>query len=63
MLHIMQEIDGKIRQWTKGKEGNIRSLLSTLQYVSIDLLFFLSEASNQKFKKEQEQENHITLFP
>ena len=59
----MQEIDGKIRQWTKGKEGNIRSLLSTLQYVSIDLLFFLSEASNQKFKKEQEQENHITLFP
>ncbi|VAI08756.1 unnamed protein product [Triticum turgidum subsp. durum] len=23
----------KIREWSKGKEGNIRSLLSTLQYV------------------------------
>lgn len=29
----IQEIDAKIRQWTKGKEGNIRSLLSNLQYV------------------------------
>ncbi|PON40459.1 DnaJ domain containing protein [Parasponia andersonii] len=29
----IQDIDAKIRQWTKGKEGNIRSLLSTLQYV------------------------------
>ncbi|XP_030447017.1 J domain-containing protein required for chloroplast accumulation response 1 isoform X2 [Syzygium oleosum] len=26
-------IDAKIRQWSRGKEGNIRSLLSTLQYV------------------------------
>lgn len=26
-------IDKKIQQWSKGKEGNIRSLLSTLQYV------------------------------
>ncbi|URE36417.1 ethylene-responsive element-binding protein [Musa troglodytarum] len=25
--------DAKIREWSKGKEGNIRSLLSTLQYV------------------------------
>ncbi|KAM0937706.1 putative Chaperone J-domain superfamily [Dioscorea sansibarensis] len=25
--------DTKIREWSKGKEGNIRSLLSTLQYV------------------------------
>ncbi|KAL2346338.1 hypothetical protein Fmac_000338 [Flemingia macrophylla] len=29
----IQMIDSKIRQWSKGKEGNIRSLLSTLQYV------------------------------
>ncbi|XP_020219814.1 J domain-containing protein required for chloroplast accumulation response 1 isoform X2 [Cajanus cajan] len=29
----IQMIDNKIRQWSKGKEGNIRSLLSTLQYV------------------------------
>nr|KYP64571.1 UBA domain-containing protein 7 [Cajanus cajan] len=28
----IQMIDNKIRQWSKGKEGNIRSLLSTLQY-------------------------------
>ncbi|GFP92699.1 j domain-containing protein required for chloroplast accumulation response 1 [Phtheirospermum japonicum] len=29
----MQVIDAKIRQWSVGKKGNIRSLLSTLQYV------------------------------
>ncbi|OWM75084.1 J domain-containing protein required for chloroplast accumulation response 1 isoform X2 [Punica granatum] len=29
----IQAIDAKIRQWSRGKEGNIRSLLSTLQYV------------------------------
>lgn len=29
----LQAIDTKIRQWSNGKEGNIRSLLSTLQYV------------------------------
>ncbi|XP_027354448.1 J domain-containing protein required for chloroplast accumulation response 1 isoform X2 [Abrus precatorius] len=29
----IQVIDNKIQQWSKGKEGNIRSLLSTLQYV------------------------------
>ncbi|KAK7283346.1 hypothetical protein RIF29_12795 [Crotalaria pallida] len=28
-----QVIENKIRQWSKGKEGNIRSLLSTLQHV------------------------------
>ncbi|XP_042006566.1 uncharacterized protein LOC121755318 isoform X2 [Salvia splendens] len=30
---IQREADAKIRQWSAGKEGNIRSLLSTLQYV------------------------------
>ncbi|RDX99991.1 J domain-containing protein required for chloroplast accumulation response 1, partial [Mucuna pruriens] len=29
----IQKIDNKIHQWSKGKEGNIRSLLSTLQHV------------------------------
>ncbi|XP_068480660.1 J domain-containing protein required for chloroplast accumulation response 1 isoform X1 [Phaseolus vulgaris] len=29
----IQMIDKKIKQWSKGKEGNIRSLLSTLQHV------------------------------
>lgn len=29
----IQVSDAKIRQWLSGKEGNIRSLLSTLQYV------------------------------
>ncbi|KAL0553540.1 hypothetical protein IC582_007438 [Cucumis melo] len=29
----IQALDTKIRQWSSGKEGNIRSLLSTLQYV------------------------------
>ncbi|XP_061969238.1 J domain-containing protein required for chloroplast accumulation response 1-like isoform X2 [Populus nigra] len=30
---IQINIDDKIQKWSKGKEGNIRSLLSTLQYV------------------------------
>ncbi|CAM8945693.1 unnamed protein product [Rhodiola kirilowii] len=29
----IQDSDAKIRQWSRGKEGNIRSLLSTLQHV------------------------------
>ncbi|RVX15023.1 J domain-containing protein required for chloroplast accumulation response 1 [Vitis vinifera] len=32
----IQVSDAKIRQWLSGKEGNIRSLLSTLQYVSVN---------------------------
>ncbi|KAL1534879.1 molecular chaperone, variant 2 [Salvia divinorum] len=30
---LLQQADARIRQWSAGKEGNIRSLLSTLQYV------------------------------
>ncbi|XP_057434930.1 J domain-containing protein required for chloroplast accumulation response 1 isoform X2 [Lotus japonicus] len=30
----LQVIDNKIQQWSKGKEGNMRSLLSTLQHLS-----------------------------
>ncbi|KAF9620270.1 hypothetical protein IFM89_011005 [Coptis chinensis] len=33
LIHSMQASDAKIRKWSNGKEGNIRSLLSTLQYV------------------------------
>ncbi|XP_010416374.1 PREDICTED: J domain-containing protein required for chloroplast accumulation response 1-like [Camelina sativa] len=29
----IQSIDAKIRKWSSGKSGNIRSLLSTLQYI------------------------------
>ncbi|XP_010554919.1 PREDICTED: J domain-containing protein required for chloroplast accumulation response 1, partial [Tarenaya hassleriana] len=29
----IQIIDAKIRKWSQGKDGNIRSLLSTLQYI------------------------------
>ncbi|XP_020574707.1 J domain-containing protein required for chloroplast accumulation response 1 isoform X2 [Phalaenopsis equestris] len=29
----IKDLDAKIRQWSRGKEGNIRSLLSTLQLV------------------------------
>ncbi|TYG63227.1 hypothetical protein ES288_D06G012200v1 [Gossypium darwinii] len=29
----IKAIDAKIQQWSNGKQGNIRSLLSTLQYV------------------------------
>ncbi|KAF8022847.1 hypothetical protein BT93_F0383 [Corymbia citriodora subsp. variegata] len=32
-LADIKVIDAKIQQWSRGKEGNIRSLLSTLQYV------------------------------
>lgn len=35
LVHMMQVIDAKIRQWSKGKEGNLRSLLTTMQHVSI----------------------------
>ncbi|KAM7514153.1 hypothetical protein LguiA_003736 [Lonicera macranthoides] len=34
--HDMQVSDAKIQQWSNGKQGNIRSLLSTLQYVLWD---------------------------
>lgn len=36
LLNLMQVSDAKIQQWLSGKEGNIRSLLSTLQYVSVN---------------------------
>jgi len=30
---LIKMSESKIREWSRGKEGNIRSLLSTLQYV------------------------------
>lgn len=35
----MQISDAKIRQWSNGKKGNIRALLSTLHYVCLSLFF------------------------
>lgn len=32
-LEEIQVIDAQIRQWSKGKEGNLRSLLTTMQHV------------------------------
>jgi hypothetical protein len=34
LLVSTQISESKIREWSRGKEGNIRSLLSTLQLVS-----------------------------
>lgn len=33
----MQDLDAKIQKWATGKKGNIRSLLSTLQYVRLEI--------------------------
>lgn len=35
----MQALDAKIQQWSLGKKGNIRSLLSTLQFVRFFIHF------------------------
>lgn len=37
---LMQVSDAKIQQWSNGKQGNIRALLSTLQYVFFHHQFF-----------------------
>ncbi|KAI3717698.1 hypothetical protein L1987_69475 [Smallanthus sonchifolius] len=31
--HLAENLDADIRRWSKGKEGNLRALLSTLQYI------------------------------
>lgn len=45
-LHLFQRIaetlDFEIKRWAAGKEGNLRALLSTLQYVSLIYLSILS---------------------
>ncbi|XP_014632712.1 J domain-containing protein required for chloroplast accumulation response 1 isoform X3 [Glycine max] len=41
----IQTIDNKIKQWSKGKEGNIRSLLSTLQYFCSSYAFQVYDQS------------------
>jgi hypothetical protein len=44
-VHLLQRLaetlDAEVRRWSSGKEGNLRALLSTLQYVgaSIPILF------------------------
>jgi len=42
-------IDKKIKQWSKGKEGNIRSLLSTLQHVRKTRLLIALVTFDRKF--------------
>lgn len=39
-LHnFFQSYERKVLQWSKGKEGNIRALLSTMQYVSLSTIY------------------------
>lgn len=41
MQRVAETLDADVRRWSSGKEGNLRALLSTLQYVCvIDLLLF-----------------------
>lgn len=44
MIHFQLQmladaLDAEVRKWSTGKEGNLRALLSTLQYVSWSLTF------------------------
>lgn len=32
---VLELLEEEIKNWSAGKEGNIRSLLSTLQYVNL----------------------------
>lgn len=34
LQRIAETLDAEIKRWAAGKEGNLRALLSTLQYVS-----------------------------
>lgn len=36
MQRLAESLDADIKRWATGKEGNLRALLSTLQYVCID---------------------------
>jgi hypothetical protein len=33
-IRIAETLDTEVKRWSSGKEGNIRALLSTLQYVT-----------------------------
>jgi hypothetical protein len=45
---IGETLDFEIKRWAAGKEGNLRALLSTLQYVS--MLFPVSVSSFDSFR-------------
>ena len=34
-------LDAEIKKWAAGKQGNVRALLSTLQYVSATWVFYV----------------------
>jgi len=37
---LAETLDTEVRRWSSGKEGNLRALLSTLQYVGVPMLKF-----------------------
>lgn len=45
----MQALDAKIQKWATGKKGNIRSLLSTLQYVRLEISCSIEGHEYSKF--------------
>lgn len=42
---IAESLDIDIKRWAAGKEGNMRALLSSLQYVCLLVLVFLSHSN------------------
>jgi len=38
LQRLSETLDAEVRRWSGGKEGNLRALLSTLQYVSARIL-------------------------
>lgn len=42
---LAETLDADVRRWSSGKEGNLRALLSTLQYVRLCLTFIYEVVS------------------
>ena len=42
---LAETLDADVRRWSSGKEGNLRALLSTLQYVRLCLNFIYKVVS------------------
>ena len=38
LQRLAETLDAEVRRWSSGKEGNLRALLSTLQYVGVYIL-------------------------
>lgn len=41
-----ETLDAEVKRWSSGKEGNLRALLSTLQYVRIVIYFLPNSLSS-----------------